>query len=121
MFWGAFLYDKKGPCHVWEDETKAEKLACKVELDRRNALRVDDDRASWQLKQDLEYSEYRRIHGRKKPGKQPQFRHSAGNGAYVREKGKGGIDWWRYQQVIMIPKLYPFVKECEVDRPGTIL
>ena len=70
---GAFSYNKKGPCHIWEDKTKAEKLACKVELDRRNALRVDDDRASWQLKQDIENSEYKRIHGRKKPGKQLEF------------------------------------------------
>ena len=96
MFWGAFSYDKKGPCYIQEDETKAEKLACKVELNRRNALRVNNDRASWQLKQDIEYSEYMRIHGRKKPGKQPQFRHSAGNRAYVREKGKGGIYQQRY-------------------------
>jgi hypothetical protein len=39
----------------------------------------------------------------------------------VREKGKGGIDWWRYQQVILKPKLIPFALECIKDRPGTIV
>ena len=92
MFQGAFSYDKKGPCYIQEDETKAKKLACKVELNRRNTLRVDDDRASQQLKQDIEYSEYIRIHGHKKLGKQPQFWYSTANRAYVREKGKGGIN-----------------------------
>ena len=36
-------------------------------------------------------------------------------------KGKGGIDWYRYQKVILLPKLLPFAKECMKARPGTIV
>jgi hypothetical protein len=25
MFWGCFTYNKKGPYHIWKDETVAEK------------------------------------------------------------------------------------------------
>ena len=32
MFWGAFLYDRKSPCHIWKPETAAEKEASKREL-----------------------------------------------------------------------------------------
>ena len=39
----------------------------------------------------------------------------------VREGKKGGIDWWRYQQKILIPKLLPFAQECKKERPGTIV
>ena len=38
MFWGAFSYDKKGPCHVWEKETAQEKKDRKDDLNKRNSL-----------------------------------------------------------------------------------
>jgi hypothetical protein len=92
MFWGLFLYDKKGPCHIWEDETLAEKAYCKKEFERRNALKLEDDQAAWQLKQDKEYTDYFKEKGKKKPGIRPQFIHNEANGAYIRINGKGGID-----------------------------
>jgi hypothetical protein len=36
-------------------------------------------------------------------------------------EGKGGIDWWRYQQNILIPKLLPFAKECIKERKNTVI
>ena len=45
MFWGSFTYDKKGPCYIWEEETKAEKAASKKDLDARNAARIEIDEA----------------------------------------------------------------------------
>ena len=30
--------------------------------------------------------------------------------------GKGGIDWWRYQQKIVLPKLLPFAQACAQER-----
>jgi hypothetical protein len=35
--------------------------------------------------------------------------------------GKGGIDWYRYQTKVLILKLIPFAKECQVARPKTIV
>jgi transposase len=46
---------------------------------------------------------------------------NAENGALVRTKGKGGIDWWRYQQSILKPKLIPFALKCMKNRPSTIV
>jgi hypothetical protein len=38
MFWGSFIYDKKGPYYVWEKETAQEKKEKKEDLDAKNAL-----------------------------------------------------------------------------------
>ena len=38
MFWGAFSYNKKGLCHIWEKETTEEKKDRKDNLDKRNSL-----------------------------------------------------------------------------------
>ena len=116
MFWAAFSYDKKGPCHIWDDETPEEKLACKIDLDTRNAARLDDDKAMWELNSGVE-----RVGLRNKPGRKPKFTHTEATGAYIRRKGAGGIDWYRYQTVILKKLLLPFAKECMVDRPGTLV
>src|SRR5450432_4648176 len=34
MWWSCFSYDKKGPYHIWELETKEEREACKKDLER---------------------------------------------------------------------------------------
>jgi hypothetical protein len=38
-----------------------------------------------------------------------------------RSKAKGGIDWYRYNTTILVPKLLPFAQECMVDRPDTLV
>jgi hypothetical protein len=43
------------------------------------------------------------------------------NGAIVCEKDKRGIDWWRYQQVILKLKLMPFALKCIKDRLNTFV
>jgi hypothetical protein len=48
MFWGCFMYKKKGPCHIWEAKTAQEKQARKEDLDARNALREPEDRKKWE-------------------------------------------------------------------------
>ena len=40
-------------------------------------------------------------------------------GAFVVKNRRGGINWYRYQKEILIPKLLPFAKECQKDRPKT--
>jgi transposase len=59
---------------------------------------------------------------RTRPGRRPQFNHTKETGAYVRAANeRGGIDWYRYQKHIMIPKLIPFAQECAQSRPGTLV
>ena len=36
IFWGCFSYDKKGPCHIWKQETAAEKRFAVAELKNLN-------------------------------------------------------------------------------------
>ncbi|EOA82794.1 uncharacterized protein SETTUDRAFT_56772, partial [Exserohilum turcica Et28A] len=54
------------------------------------------------------------------PGRKPQWRWTEQTGKLVRSS-KGGIDWWRYQSCVLIPKLIPFAKECLQDRPQTVV
>jgi hypothetical protein len=51
----------------------------------------------------------------------PVWKFTAKRGKLERQKGKRGIDWWRYQEKILIPKLITFVKECEKDRPNALV
>jgi hypothetical protein len=62
----------------------------------------------------------RRLGLRGLPGKKPQWKWKKANGKLTRGSGKG-IDWWRYQQTILLPKMLPFAKECQKERPGTIV
>jgi hypothetical protein len=82
-----------------------------------NAEKYEEDKKKWEL----EYA-MRRIHiTRNQPGKRAQFKHTEETGAYVLNDGKGGINWWRYQKTILIPKLLPFAQECKRERPGAIV
>src|SRR5436305_13539728 len=37
------------------------------------------------------------------------------------QDSKKGIDWYRYYKVILQGKLLPFAKECQKERPNTIV
>jgi hypothetical protein len=116
MFWGCFSYDKKGLCHIWKPETAKEKKQAKIQIDKINAELESELRQNWELETGM-----RRMGLRGKGGPKPQFRMTKENGVVVREKGKGDIDWWRYQQVILKSKLIPFAFECIKDRPNTVV
>ena len=107
-----FTYDEKGPFWIWKKETAEEKAACKADLEARNAARYKEDKARWEAKQ----AEKRQTRRRK-----PEFHHNEENGAYVLKKGRGGINWYRYQEVILKPLLLPFARKCRLKRPGTLV
>ena len=54
-------------------------------------------------------------------GPKPSFKMNKANRAVVRNKGKGGIDWYRYQTVILKLKLILFALECMKERPNTVI
>jgi len=37
MFWGAFTYNRKGPCYIWALETKKERFIATAEVIKINA------------------------------------------------------------------------------------
>ncbi|USP75525.1 hypothetical protein yc1106_02799 [Curvularia clavata] len=115
MFWGCFSYDKKGPCHCWTPETNKEKEAATTWIDELNEKLEPIKKAEWELENGI-----RRLDLRNKPGRQPQWRWNKRTGKLSRRDGSG-IDWYRYQTVILLPKLIPFAKECKANRPRTVV
>jgi len=115
MFWGCFSYDKKGPCHIWKAETKAEKQAADIHLKELNRHIEPTAKAEWELNNRMN-----RLGLRNRPGRKPVWKFTAKTGKVTRREGKG-VDWYRYQQQIIIPKLIPFAKECKVNRPNTVV
>jgi transposase len=115
MFWGCFTYEKKGPCHCWTPETKKDKEQAAIYINKLNTGIEPLMREKWELERGME-----RLGLRTKPGKKLLWRWTEKNGKLVRGKGSG-IDWWRYQSIIMRPKLIPFAKKCIEERPGTLI
>ena len=54
-------------------------------------------------------------------GKKPQWKFTVKREAVTQGKLRGGIDWYRYQKVILEPKLIPFVKECMMACLDTVV
>jgi transposase len=116
MFWGCFSYDKKGPCHIWADETVTEKKEADKWLEEQNKILEPEARANWEIETAM-----RRVRiTRNMPGTKPTWRWNKANGKLTRDSS-GGIDWYRYQKIILNDKLLPFAKECQKDRPKTIV
>jgi len=115
MFWGCFSWDKKGPCHSWTPETSQEKKAAEREIKELNATLEAEAREEWELNIGMQRHSLRNL-----PGPKPQWRWCKKTGKLERGK-KGGIDWYRYQKEILFPRLFPFAKSCQVDRPDTIV
>jgi hypothetical protein len=117
MWWSCFTYEKKGPFYIWEDETKEEKQACIKDLETRNVVRYEEDKLNWELENGIQ-----RLRATSTMlGRKPTFKHNEETGAYVLKEGKGGINWYRYQEVILKPLLLPFAKECLCERPNTVV
>ncbi len=57
---------------------------------------------------------------RNMPGRKPVWKFTKKTGKLVRDS-QGDIDWYRYQQEVLIPKLIPFALECKKTRPDTII
>ena len=117
MFWGCFSWDKKGPCHIWTTETAHERKEADKELIQLNEALEPALKAEWEISTAMRRMDLRR----RPPSTKPRWRFTKKNGKLVREAKKGGIDWYRYWKYILLPKLIPFAKECEKDRPNTVV
>jgi hypothetical protein len=115
MFWGCFTYDKKGPSHCWLPETAKEKAESEKVLELLNGGLEAEYREEWELLNGLG-----RLGLENRRGRKPKWAWNAKNGKLVRRKGNG-VDWYRYQTKVLIPKLIPFAKECLKDRPQTVI
>ena len=115
MFWGSFTYDQKGPCHCFLPEIVKEKQAAERHLKALNKAVEPELRANWELETAMN-----RLGLRNRPGRKPKWKFTKKNGFLVRE-GKGGIDWYRYREKILLPLLFPFARRCMEQRPQTVV
>jgi hypothetical protein len=116
MFWGCFSYDQKGPCHIWQPETAAEKRQAEKKIAEFNKILEPIARTEWELN-----TGFNRLGLRNKPGPKPQWKWDLPHGKLARTSKKGGIDWWRYYDKILKEKLIPFAKKCIETQPRTIV
>ena len=90
MWWSCFTWYEKGPYHIWEKETAAEKKECKKDLAAHNIAHYEKDLANWEAVQVI----HQLYATRGQTGGRAQFRHDEDYGAFVQKDGKGGIDWY---------------------------
>jgi hypothetical protein len=115
MFWGCFTWDSKGPCHIYKEETAAEKKAALKAIEELNTKLEPILKEQWELNTMMA-----RVGLRNKRGTKPQWKWDKKHGKLERG-GKGGIDWYRYRTCILEPKLIPYAKRCIARRPDTIV
>lgn len=123
MFWGAIAPGYGvGPCHVWQKETEAEKLAIKRDIDKINQHQENRESAKRQRAIQPSTAEYavltevntniareRSTRGNNRlQFKRPEqlFKEPRA----TRGSTKGGIDWIRYKRTILESLLWPFAQ-----------
>src|SRR4051812_33716127 len=104
MWWSCFSWDKKGPYHIWTPETDQQRKEADVEITKIDVVLEPIKRQEWKA--------INTNANQVKPGKKPAWRWSQ-NTRKLERGSKGGIDWWRHQNEVLIPKLIPFAQELE--------
>ena len=87
------------------------KKKAKIKLQQMNDELEAVEKENWEITNGM-----RRLSTRNMPGKKPVWKWNEDHGKIVRKAKRGGIDWWRYQNVILLSKLIPFVNECNEKR-----
>ncbi|KAF2194181.1 hypothetical protein K469DRAFT_689225 [Zopfia rhizophila CBS 207.26] len=118
MFWCCYCYEYKGPYHIWEVETKKEREKSLKQLAEVNGELKPIARDVFERREKLiDLTTIRRGRSAKfENAYKPRGTWKAVKPLYC-DSGLGSIDWWRYQQEIIIGKLKPFFKEMERIRP----
>jgi hypothetical protein len=128
MFWGAICEGyRPGPFHIWEQEKQAETTHLKEVMatnNRRAANVVSMERElarapgthEFQVLQELNTNVRQRDQDDPLPSSYPRrSRLPQWEFKFEKEdrgdKMKGGIDWLRYRETILYPKLYPWAME----------
>ncbi len=102
MFWGSFSYDNKGPCHIWAPETSEEQKVATQNMKKMKKQLEPVLKAQWIEDEAPCYANRVRSGGHRGVWKWDTA-HSRSE-----RKGRRGIDWYRYQNVILEKKTAPF-------------
>lgn len=95
MFWGAFSWDHKAPCHIYKKETAQQKKEADEAIKLLNKQYEPIKRLEWELS-----TEVSRLGLRNKPGRKLKWKFDKKRGKLDRIEG-GGIDWWRYKTEVL--------------------
>lgn len=94
----------KDPSYMFSKETAAERDQAREDLAQRNA-HID---AQQQIVREHFLAEQAKKPKSKRPKRVPKVQ----GVRYDRNKNsKGGIDWYRYQTYVLLPRLIPFIKD----------
>jgi len=93
IVWGCFTYNKKGPLHIFEPESTQQRRQSEREIEALNEELEPIFREEWEINMRMN-----RLHLRGVPGRIPKWNWNEKNGKLSR-RGKGGVDWYRYQKV----------------------
>lgn len=107
---------QKKPYHIYKTETAQDKKLAQAEIDRWNEENKADCQTKWELATVMQRTHLTRNLG----GQKPEWKWDKKHGKLVRD-GKGGIDWYRYQNEVLRPKLLPFAIDCKKKQPNTIV
>ncbi len=99
---------QKKPYHIYKTETAQDKKLAQAEIDRWNEENKADCQTKWELATVMQRTHLTRNLG----GQKPEWKWDKKHGKLVRD-GKGGIDWYRYQNEVLRPKLLPFAIDCK--------
>ena len=131
MFWAAIAVGYKGPTHIWEMETPAEKKVHAEALNKENEAekqQILQKRARATVSGTQEHKILSKVNanirtldrtnplpsGRKHMLCCPEWEFKFTSKVRTNEKG---IDWFLYQKEILLPKLYPFVVQIMCENP----
>jgi hypothetical protein len=75
----------------------------------------------WEKEQRKWLRDWTKAHGRAFGGVRKTWKYNEKTSAFVIKNSQGGINWYKYQKNILTEKLLPSIRECQKDRPNTII
>ena len=113
---GSLSYYEKGPIGFLFPETEDQKEQAKVTLVEENKERDPLSVLAFCADDLRDKDNYLNKHGRIKPGKQRDVK------VYLRQakvsrgdRSRGGMDWFRYREEVLIPLLIPFIQRLQQE------
>jgi hypothetical protein len=73
-------------------------------IEKANKQKREKEQRKW-------LRDWKKAHGRAPGGVRKVWKHTEKTGAFIMKNEQGGIKWYRYQKMILIKKLLPFVRE----------
>ncbi|KAK0728463.1 hypothetical protein B0T26DRAFT_698029 [Lasiosphaeria miniovina] len=80
-------------------------------MDAYNEEHEAEDYTRWKAETELRRFNFS---DKKKPGRKPSWKYTKATGKQERDS-KGGIDWMRYQQEVLLPRFMPFMKKLREE------